>query len=300
MTEQKKWGETGRELAVKLNGATDEEAIKSLGEAASREILNRESTSEGRANALKMVNRKLLKHFPRLRSEAPAYWYDPKGKESQPKWRHLIFKYLTLSSSDWDEVGDEARLEWKATQTQTEQPSNQPTEQLTIQAMTIQQLDLDAETQEILESALEQSSLTLPDFIKQAVRVYAKTITGKTRKQGEDLSTVSTAELLSDARYRTHPGRADELSKRAIRAIKIYNSEIATENAARWMITQSAIASLTGSRQASIKEVLPKYQTSIDENNLNPDWGLTPYTNRKPVKIEDAMNLSELVPDGID
>ena len=61
-----------------------------------------------------------------------------------------------------------------------------------------------------------------------------------------------------------------------------------------------AIASLTGSRQASIKDVLPKYQTSIDDNNLNPDWGLTPYTNRKPVKIEDAINISELVPDGID
>jgi hypothetical protein len=298
MTEQKKWGEVGRELAVKLNGATDEEVIKSLGEAVSREILNRESTSEGRANALKMINRKLLKHFPRLRSEAPTYWHDPKGKESQPKWRHLIFKYLTLSSSDWDEVGDEARLEWKATQ--TEQPSNQPTEQLTIQDMTIQQLDLDADTQEILESALAQSRMDLADFIKQAVRVYANTVTGKTRKQGEDLSTVSTAELLNHARYRTHPGRADELSKRAIRAIKIYNSEIATENAARWMITQSAIASLTGSRQASIKEVLPKYQTSIDENNLNPDWGLTPYTNRKPVKIEDAINISKLVPDGID
>jgi hypothetical protein len=166
--------------------------------------------------------------------------------------------------------------------------------------MTIPQLDLDADTQEILESALAQSGMDLADFIKQAVRVYAKTITGKTRKQGEDLSTVSTAELLSDARYRTHPGRADELTKRAIRAIKIYNSEIATENAARWMITQSAIASLTGSRQATIKEVLPKYQTSIDDNNLNPDWGLTPYTNRKPVKIEDAINISELVPDGID
>jgi hypothetical protein len=62
-----------------------------------------------------------------------------------------------------------------------------------------------------------------------------------------------------------------------------------------------AIASLTGSRHASIKEVLPKYQTSIDENNLNPDWGLTPYTNRKQgLKIEDAINISELVPDGID
>jgi hypothetical protein len=122
MTEQKKWGEVGRELAEKVKEATDEEVIKSLGEAASREIFNRESTSEGRANALKMMNRELLKHFPRLRSEAPAYWCDPKGKESLPKWRHLIFKYLTLSSSDWDEVGDEARLEWKATQ--TEQPSN--------------------------------------------------------------------------------------------------------------------------------------------------------------------------------
>jgi hypothetical protein len=56
--------------------------------------------------------------------------------------------------------------------------------------MTIEQLELDADTRQTLENALLQSGMALPDFIQQAIKVYAKTVTGKTRKQSEDLATV--------------------------------------------------------------------------------------------------------------
>jgi hypothetical protein len=309
MTEHKTWGAVGRELAQKLKGVTDEAAIKALGDATRQDILNREPTAEGRANALRMVSREIMKQYPRLSAEAPAYWYDPKGRESQSKWRHLIFKSLSLSTTDWDTVGGEARQEWKATQPTehpTEQATEQPADQLTKQAtttlndMTIEQLELDADTQQILKNALEQSGMPLPDFIRQAIKVYAKTITGKSKKQSEDLSTVPTDKLLADSTYSTHPGRAEELTKRAIKAIKYYNANIATEQADRWCITQSAIASLTGSRASTIGKVLEQFKDDIESHNQS--YELDNYSNRKRGKpsIEQTINLTELTPDGLD
>ena len=94
MTKQKTWGAVGREVAQKLVGVTDEASIKALGDATMQDILNRESTPKERANALRMVKREIDKEYPRLESEAPLHWYDPRGKESLNKWRHLIFKTL--------------------------------------------------------------------------------------------------------------------------------------------------------------------------------------------------------------
>jgi hypothetical protein len=65
-------------------------------------------------------------------------------------------------------------------------------------------------------------------------------------------------------------------------------------------MTGRAIASVIGSRQATIKEIMQQFQPSIDENNLNPEWNLNPYSNRKlGLKIEDVINISELVPGGL-
>jgi hypothetical protein len=97
----------------------------------------------------------------------------------------------------------------------------------------------------------------------------------------------------------THPGRAEELTKRAIRAIKYFNTNIATEESDRWCITQSAIASLTGSRASAIGKILEQYKTEKDDHNQT--YGLDNYSNRKPgKKIEEIINLSDLCPDGLE
>jgi len=287
------WGKQGREIATLLDGMTDEVSIKVLGLRTIQEIKNAE-TPDKRTNALKMINREILKKFPRRDSQTECYYHDLGGKADLPKWRHLIFKYLTLDSADWDAV----RVE----ELPTEQPVDQSTEQTitTLKDMTIEQLGLDADTQQTLETALEQSGMALSDFIKQAVRVYAKTITGKTKKHSEDLSTVPTDKLLNDPTYSTHPGRAEELTKRAIKAIKYYNANIATEKADRWCITQSAIASLTGSRATTVGKVLEQFKDDIDSHNQTYD--LDNYSNRKRGKpsIEETIKLAELTPDGLD
>ncbi len=306
------WGEVGRELAQKLANVTDEASITALGEATMQSI-NQVPTPEGRANALRMVKKGVEKQCPRLDSEAPLYWYDPTGKKSLKRWRHLIFKTLTLSTRDWDEVGDESRKEWKAQQQKEADQQQKETEQqiepvepalpaleaLTVDHLTIDQFQLDSESHSLVQDAIALSGMTLEEFTRQALRVYAKTITGKSKKQSEDLSTVPTDKLLADSTYSTHPGRAEELTKRAIKAIKYYNANIATEQAQRWCITQSAIASLTGSRPSTVGKVLEQFKDDIESHNQS--YGLDNYSNRKRGKpsIEETINLTELTPDGL-
>jgi hypothetical protein len=287
------WGKLGKQIANKLEETTDESIIEALGLKTIQEIKDNESPEKQR-NALKMVSREILKIFPRRESEAECYYYDHAGKADLPKWRHLIFKSLTLDSA--------VRGDDQTTEQATEQPTKQPTEQTitTLNDVTIEQLELDADTQQTLENALNQSGMALPNFIRQAIKVYAKTITGKTRKQSEDLTTVSTDKLLNDPTYSTHPGRAEELTKRAIKAIKYYNANIATEQADRWCITQSAIALLTGSRPSTVGKVLEQFKDDIESHNQS--YGLDNYSNRKRGKpsIEETINLTELTPDGLD
>jgi hypothetical protein len=304
-TKEKTWGEVGRELAQKLANVTDEASITALGEATMQSI-NQVPTPEGRANALRMVKKGVEKQCPRLDSEAPLYWYDPTGKKSLKRWRHLIFKTLTLSSRDWDEVGDESRKEWKAQQQKEADQQQKETEQQiepvepVSEALTIDQFQLDSESQQLVQEAIALSGMTLANFTRQALRVYAKTITGKTRKQSEDLATVPTDKLLNDSTYSTHPGRAEELTKRAIKAIKYFNANIATENADRWCITQSAIASLTGSRPSTVGKVLEQFKDDIESHNQT--YNLDNYSNRKRGKpsIEETIKLAELALFGLD
>jgi hypothetical protein len=215
----------------------------------------------------------------------------------------LIFKSLTLSTSDWDEAGDESRREWKAQQQEVSpqvEPASPALEALTFDHLTIDQFQLDGESHQLVQDAIALSGMTEDEFTRQALRVYAKTITGKSKKQSEDLSTVPTDKLLADSTYSTHPGRAEELTKRAIKAIKYYNANIATEKASRWCITQSAIASLTGSRASTVGKVLEQFKDDIESHNQT--YELDNYSNRKRGKpsIEETINLTELTPDGLD
>lgn len=282
------WGKIGREITTKLDTLTEAQ-IKDLAEQTISSIMNQEPTYDSRSKALKLISREILKKYPRRDTKASNYWCDPNGRANQSKWRHNIFKHLTLGRSEVQPASEVPEIEEKIELVEAKPES-----------ITMQQLDLDSETQDILESALNHSGMALDEFIKQAIKVYAKTVTGRNKVAADDLSAVPTWGLLTNSKYSTHPGRAAELTKRAIQAIRIYNSEVATEPSDRWMITANAIASLTGSRQNTIKEVMQQFQTSIDDNNQHPDWGLTPYSNRKPgKKIDEVIQLTKLVPDGI-
>jgi hypothetical protein len=251
---------------------------------------------------MSQIARGIHKTLPRSKDELPNYWYDSAGRATLPKWRHNIFKYLTLGRGikQPTEKPDEQTAEVVTQQkTELKQVVEPPTklEELTLENMTIEQLELDAETTTILENALEQSGMELAQFIKKAIMVYAKTITGKTKLRGEDLANVPTDTLLNDPSFNTHPGRAEELTKRAIQAIKYFNANVATENTDRWCITQSAIAKLTGSKPATIGKILEQYKDEIETHNQT--YGLNDYSNRKRDKKIEDLNFTEYVPDGL-
>lgn len=66
--------------------------------------------------------------------------------------------------------------------------------------MTIENLNLDTETHAIVQDALNHSGMSLADFIKQACKVYGKTLVGKAT-QVNDLESISTEELLNNKNY---------------------------------------------------------------------------------------------------
>jgi len=349
------WDVKGKELVKALDGVTDEETIKNLTIPVVNEIRERYQNINSRKRPLKAVKEAVLADYPFTESKEHEYQYfTNKGKGNIKRYEHLALKYLTLTSEEWDVIGDENRKGWKKIlekrdeearrqleqqergqveqvkqpqQQPEQQPVQQPEEQLeeleeepeeleeqieqldqqlektqiaqtTLDDMNISQLELDVETQQMVEEAMKRSGVSLAAFIRRACQVHAKTVTGKVRQSSEDLIEVST-EALKSEKYRTHPGRAEELTNRAIHALKMHNDNC-TEKEQKWHINQTAIQLLTGSKPKTIGEILVKYQTMLNDHNDKHE--LKPYDNRKADKrkIEDEIDLVRLVPTGID
>jgi len=304
----------GDELVKELKGLTDELAIKDVAIKYWNSLTDRipnENSSRRARKTLRDAVRTVYPDITDTSQSKPVGYYFTDSKDSYPRktprFEHLVLWYLTTNTDRREVVGDEARekyfSQWDTDtkpqeKPQIKQPEIKPTLP-TLENMTINTLELDAETQAIVEASLTNSGLSLPEFIKQAVKVYAKTIEGKSKQHTSDLSTVPTSELLKNPKYKTHPVRARESVKRAIQAIKIFNTN-EPEPKNRWVITQTAIQALTGSKPATVKEILVDYQRDIDD--YNQAHGLdSPYLNRKPgQRIEEVIDVALLVPDGID
>ena len=284
------WEKIGQELAQSLQGIEDEQAIRMLCEDVVNKINETYTTDNSKKNPLSTIRKAVLASFPNTSTkEHNAQYFTESGKGNIKRYQHLALKYLTFSKEFWDNQGNEARQEYNLQQIK---PS--------VKNMTIEALELDTKTQEIVEQALSSSGKSLEDFIKQACRIYANTLVGKAKQLDSDLANVPTDELLNNKSYSTSSARPKELVKRAIKAIQIYNDEIATQKAERWMITQTAIQALTGSKPATVKLLLADYQTLIDDHNAKHN--LTPYDNRKSngVRITDIIKIHELVSFGME
>jgi hypothetical protein len=301
-----RWDTRGQKLVQDLRGTTDNQTIESLAKVVVSEIVDAYESLNSRRVPLTAVRKAVQTAFKSTKKQTSDNQYFTKsGKGNIPRYEHIALKYLTLPKEDWDGMGDEARKVYEISQT-TVEPQPETITEFSLSAMKIEQLELDTETQQTVLDALEHSGKSLAEFIQQACKVYAKTVTGKARKYGDnDLSTVPTSELLdpNNKDYKTHPKKIEELTKRAIFAIEQYNNEIATEVNQKWFISATAINGLTGSRVQSVNEILKadenRLQRIIDSHNKKHE--LTAYTNRgNGRKIENDIDLSELVPDGLD
>ncbi len=322
------------ELLPLLESTTSEVQIAIICKAVVKDLIKAVPNKHSRAHPMGDLRKAVRARFPDTQQKLPGYYFTDSGKGQNERWEHLALRYLNRNLEDWQKrFDDPAYPEQQSTHQATQQPApqstqksaakstKQPAPQSTqkstakstkqpaqtpepkstqkLEDMNIEQLQLDSETHQIVEKALTHSGMSLADFTRQALRVYAKTITGKVSKHTEDLAAVPTEKLLTDTAYGTHPSRPEELTKRAIRAIQIYNDEHATSNQDRWCITQSIICELTGSRASSVGKVLESFKTMIEAHNIK--YELNSYSNRKRGKdVHQEIRLAFLVPDGMD
>ncbi|WGV25220.1 hypothetical protein [Halotia branconii] len=157
--------------------------------------------------------------------------------------------------------------------------------------MNIALLELDIQTQQMVNDAIVDSGISPDDFVTKACRAYAGTIVNKVTQVSEDLDTVSTKQLMADG-YRTDPNRSEQLIKLAILALENHNNNC-TEKSQKWHINQNILQSLTRSQPKTVNEILQKYKTRLDDHN--DKHGLNPSDNCKPeIKIEQSINLAEI------
>lgn len=288
-----KWEQEGIRLVKKLQVLKDEQQVKSACQRVITEITQSYENSASRKNPLATIRKAVLTAFPDSQKQQHSLQYfTDSGKGKKPRYQHLALKYLTLSQDTWNELGDENRKEWKQQQTDSQQKVR-----LLID-MNKEQTAI--EIPEVAQLAMKELGIEPIELINRALVFYSKSIIGKAKRHEEDLSNVSTEDLLNDKKFSTHPLRASELTKRAVVAIKIHNSQIATENDFRWCITQSTIAVLTGSKPTTIGKTLNEFKQSIDDHNQK--YELNGYSNRKGKDrdIRQEIDLVKLVPDGID
>lgn len=305
-----KWQEAGTQLAENLEGVGDEAQIKEMTTSLMDQIIESGSNVKRPINALRKA---IAEKFPQITAPS-GYYFTNSGVGRIDRFEHLALWYATENTERWAISDDDARKEYwrklpKLDETEISETSGKPRTALTtetLESAVINALDLDEQTKEILLLALSHSGLGLADFMEKAIKTYANTITGKIRRLEEDsLDHIPTEELLTNPKYSTYPGRAEEMVKRAINAIKIYNSEVATEPKQRWIITQSLLTALTGSRGSVIQSAMQKYRDDIDSHHqkypefFNEDGTLNQYFNRKRgVDIRDEIDLVKLVPNG--
>ncbi len=282
------------EFVTSLQGVTDEKTIKKLTVSTWKQlkalIPNENTFRRTRSDLRKAIELA----FPVSEVSQPGYYFTAEGKGKKERYQHLSLWYATTNQERWGVVGDSARRQYFAnlpglsetkpetqpeTQPQSElQPKPQPqSSTLKLENMTLQNLELDDETQATVQNALNHSGMSLADFIKQACKVYAKTVMGKAKQADSDLTCVPTSELLNNSAYRTLPGRVDELSRRAVQAI-MHHNDMSTEKNQKWCITATAINGLTGSKMNLIKLVMEQFNLAISEHNTKHQ--LNPYDNR--------------------
>ncbi|MGF1674875.1 MAG: hypothetical protein ACFCUV_14500, partial [Rivularia sp. (in: cyanobacteria)] len=219
-----KWELVGEQLAQKLQSLKTEEEIKTVCGKVVTEIEKSYELLNSRKKPLATVRKEVLKFFPDSEEqENSLQYFTNSGKGNVPRYQHLAIKYLSFSQENWDELGGQEREEWK----QQQQASSQKQIKLLID-MNNEQTAIDFP--EIAQLAMQELGIEPIELINRALVFYSKSIIGKAKRHEEDLSNFSTEDLLNDKKFSTHPLRASELTKRAIVAIQIHNSQIATEN----------------------------------------------------------------------
>jgi hypothetical protein len=311
--------ELAKALIQELEGEIYEHIIADICQSFIADISAKFPNLSSRKKPLAALRAAVKERFPSTEKQEHEWQYptatgkrqrDAEGNfiPNPERWEHLALKYLTFDPEEWKalrpggQVTEPAIVQnvkaeslpsskpVKETKPKRESKSQPPSKDV------LGQLPFDEESLALVKDAIKSSNLSAVDFIAQAVLAQAKIQVGKAKKYAQDLAAVSTDELMSNA-YKTHPHRTEELTRRAVKAICIYNDEVATEPEQRWFIGMLTVQSLTGGSQSRIREAMKKLEVAIADHNAK--YNLNQYHNRKKVSITDAINFPQLVSDGL-
>ncbi len=141
-----------------------------------------------------------------------------------------------------------------------------------------------------IRTAMDYKGMSREEFRKAAELYYARNIISNAEKNQQDLSKVSTQELMENKEYLRIKGRGEELAKRAIAAIIEYNNQQKSPDD-RWYISSRTVADVgkVGLRAANV---------ALNElgghKEINKQWGLSPYHRRGDTRqITEDISLTK-------
>ena len=144
-----KWEARGQELVARLRDVTDNAVIESLAKAVVDEIIEAYPVISSRKTPLNDVRKACKAAFPDTdKQKSDNQYFTNSGKGSIPRYQHLILKFLSLPKDDWDALGDDSRKEYQQSTPEATPELEPKVQPITIKDMQIEQLELDAETQQ--------------------------------------------------------------------------------------------------------------------------------------------------------
>ena len=244
-------------------------------------------TPNSRKKPMNSIREAIRERYPALKGKSPhegapfPYYFTDAGKGRVERWEHLAIKYL---KEDWNLKDD-----WVEEKSDTITPS--PLTETSFDIFT--EVGLEGDELAAVKQAIGDDDVN--EWIKLALLQRAKAINALRERFDEDLSMVSSQELMTDNRYRTNPNASRELASRAVRAIKNWNYN---QPEHKWCITNKLISELTGVTPKAIAKVVE----GMGIDDYNTMQGLTPVVNRMTKaavgSIKDVVSIVDVL--GVD
>lgn len=255
----------------RLEQATSEQEVQQACQEIKFAVVERYQNENTRRKPMSEIRKAVKEKFPATPTnyENPSfpYYFTNSGKGRVNRWEHLAIKHL---KEDWNPQKD-----WSDVENSENAEVASPTESQMVNTETeldiLSQVGLNDEDLAVVRKAIGDADIK--EWVKQAMLQRANAINTLHERLSEDLSAVSSEELMTDKKYRTNTNACRELTSRAVRAIKAFNAQSPEH---RWCITNKLISELTGNTVKAIAKAVE----GMDIESYNQSMDLQPIHNR--------------------
>ena len=277
--------------------ATEEKHIRSACEEIKQSVVDSYPlVPSSRRKPMAEIREAIRGRFPaqgRSKSEQESppfpYFFTNSGKGSIPRWEHLAIKYLREEWAEKSDVESEVEPPSDNHEVVKQEEISMVNEGLAI----IGQVGLSPDEMESVRNAIADTDVR--EWVKQAILQRANAINALRDRMDEDLSRVPSEKRREEKKYRTSPVACRELTSRAVRAIKAFNTQSPEY---RWCITNKLISELTGNTVKAIAKAVE----GMDIDSYNQGMDLQPVHNRLTKAaigdIKDVVSIKDVL--GVD